>query len=89
MFFWKKKKVLSLKGTWHVCDHDFECQMVDEKGDYAEFQCKKCKVFATTEFRGQMVILVNPEDNHPFVLPPWGIGKRNAKGIVYNKNNHD
>jgi len=68
-----------LKGTWHTCKHEWECMVADEKGCIG-WKCKKCHVQSTL-YQNTQVIIVNPKDNHPFLLSPWGINKRGAIGI--------
>jgi len=70
-----------LKGTWHICNHSFQVQMCDIKGKYTEQICKKCGVHATTEYCGQLLIIVSPESNRPFRIGTWGINKKSTISI--------
>ena len=81
MFKWIKRKLLNwlLKNTWHSCAHDFECKMAttnQDKKNWAEYECKKCYVCATTQFNKQMIILVSPETNAPFIFEPWALNRK-------------
>lgn len=83
-----------MDGTWHICNHDFECYMAtnyhDVDRNYQNYQCKKCAVFATNQLNQQLIIFVNPETNHPFVLSGRGESPdcENAKGINLNSISH-
>ena len=70
-----------LKNTWHICNHSFEVKKVDIKGRYTEQQCKFCHVNATTQFNETLLILVDPETNHPYKLDPWGLAGKSTPGI--------
>ena len=77
---------LILKNTWHICNHDWVCQMASIEGGN-EYLCSKCGV-ASKYNMGYLMILVNAETNHPFKFSPWQLNKKDCIGIsISNKKN--
>lgn len=76
-----------LKGTWHVCDHNWECKKIGiikcKPTGENDYLCTKCGVASRT-IDGVKMILINVKNNHPWKFDPWQIPLENCNGIRIN-----
>lgn len=79
-----------LHETWHLCNHDWKTKMVDantlgtndrNKRDEVCVKCNVQKVEDEGFYSCTPFILVNPQNNRPYRIDPWGINIPPTKSL--------